>query len=67
MRRVVVIDDHPPSRRHLVTLLNDGGYEVAGEGASGEIALALAQTSVPDVSLWQSGCAISTVSKRRVT
>ncbi len=51
MRRVVVIDDHQPSRRHLVTLLNNGGYEIAGEGASGKNALALARTAVPDVIL----------------
>ena len=51
MRRVVVIDDHQPSRQHLVTLLRGGGYEIAGEGASGKNALALARTAVPDVIL----------------
>jgi len=55
MRRVVVIDDHQPSRRHLVTILNSGGYEIAGEGANGRTALALARTAVPDVILMAVG------------
>ena len=57
MRRVVVIDDHPPSRRHLFTILNNGGYEIAGEGASGKTALALARTALPDVILMAVGLA----------
>jgi DNA-binding NarL/FixJ family response regulator len=36
MRRVLVIDDHEPSRRHLVRTLTEAKYEIAGEGASGE-------------------------------
>lgn len=56
MRRVVVIDDHQPLRRHLVNILNSGGYEIAGEGASGKIALALARSAVPDVILMAVGC-----------
>jgi AmiR/NasT family two-component response regulator len=55
MRRVVVIDDHQPSRRQVVTILNNAGYEIAGEGASGKIALALARTAVPDVILMAVG------------
>lgn len=55
MRRVVIIDDHQPSRRRLVTLLNNGGYEIAGEGASGKVALALARTVVADVILMAVG------------
>jgi response regulator NasT len=55
MRRVVIIDDHQPSRRRLVTLLNNGGYEIAGEGASGKNALALARTVVADVILMAVG------------
>ena len=55
MRRVVVIDDHQPSRRHLMTILSDAGYEIAGEGASGRVALALARTAVPDVILMAVG------------
>jgi len=56
MRRVLVIDDHQPSRRHLVTILNKGEYEIAGEGTSGKIALAMARTAVPDVLLMAVGC-----------
>jgi AmiR/NasT family two-component response regulator len=55
MRRVIVIDDHQPSRRHLLAALNRNGYEVAGEGASGRSALALARTAVPDVILMAVG------------
>ena len=55
MRRVVVIDDHQPSRRHLFTILKSAGYEIAGEGASGKVALALARTAVPDVILMAVG------------
>jgi AmiR/NasT family two-component response regulator len=49
MRRVLVIDDHEPSRRHLVKTLTKGKYEIAGEGASGKSALALARSAAPDV------------------
>jgi response regulator NasT len=49
MRRVLVIDDHEPSRRHLIETLNAGKYEIAGEGASGKSALALARSATPDV------------------
>ena len=55
MRKVVVIYDHQPSRRHLVTILNNGGYEVAGEGTNGRNALALARTAAPDVLLMAVG------------
>lgn len=48
MRRVLVIDDHDPSRSQLVKTLKASGYEIAGEGASGRAALALAQTAAPD-------------------
>ena len=34
MSRVVVIDDHDPSRKNLVRILNESGYEVVSEGAS---------------------------------
>jgi AmiR/NasT family two-component response regulator len=49
MRRVLVIDDHEPSRRHLVRTLTEAKYEIAGEGASGESALRLAGSAAPDV------------------
>jgi len=55
MRRVLVIDDHQPSGRHLVTILNKGEYEITGQGTSGKIALAMARTAVPDVLLMAVG------------
>lgn len=57
MRRVLVIDDHEPSRRHLINILLDRGYEIAGEGSSGKLALALAQAATPDVMLMAVGLA----------
>ncbi len=35
MRRVLVRDDHQSSRRHLVAILNSGGYEVTGAYSMG--------------------------------
>jgi AmiR/NasT family two-component response regulator len=49
MRRVLVIDDHEPSRRHLIQILRERGYEIAGEGSSGKLAAALARIANPDV------------------
>ncbi|HKY07330.1 MAG TPA: hypothetical protein VJQ55_03775 [Candidatus Binatia bacterium] len=34
MKRVVVIDDDQPSRRHLMAIVNSGGYEIAGEAGA---------------------------------
>lgn len=55
MRRVLVIDDHQPSRRHLVSILNSGGYEIAGEGTTGKVVSALARGGVADVILMAVG------------
>lgn len=55
MRRVLVIDDHQPSRRHLVAILNSGGYKITGEGASGKAAVALVTSAAPDVILMAVG------------
>jgi AmiR/NasT family two-component response regulator len=55
MRRVLVIDDHEPSRKHLVKILTEGKYEVAGEGASGKLAMAMAKNAAPDVILMAVG------------
>ena len=55
MRRVLVIDDHDPSRMQLIQTLKGSGYEIAGEGASGRAALVLAQTSAPDALLMAVG------------
>jgi AmiR/NasT family two-component response regulator len=52
---VLVIDDHDPSRAQLVKTLRTSGYEIAGEGASGRSALALAQTAAPDALLMAVG------------
>ena len=49
MTRVLVIDDHHPSRKNLVTALNKSGYEVVGEGASGQTAFTLVSTSTPEI------------------
>ncbi len=57
MRRVLVIDDHEPSRRHLSNILIERGYEIVGEGSSGKLALALARTATPDVLLMAVGLA----------
>jgi response regulator NasT len=55
MSRVLVIDDHDPSRKNLVTILRESGYEVVGEGASGASGLTLATTLAPDVTLMAVG------------
>ena len=34
MRRVLVIDDHEPSRKILIDTLSQGGYQIAGQGAT---------------------------------
>ncbi|HTN71413.1 MAG TPA: response regulator [Methylomirabilota bacterium] len=49
MTRVLVIDDHDPSRQNLVTALAKGGYEVVGEGANGKTAFALAAAITPEI------------------
>ncbi len=50
--RVVVADDHPPFRRAARALLAaSAGFEVVGEAASGEQAVALAQALQPDLVL----------------
>jgi AmiR/NasT family two-component response regulator len=55
MRRVLVIDDHESSREQIVATLKDRGYEVAGEGASGKLAVAMARAALPDVLLMAVG------------
>lgn len=55
MSRVLVIDDHDPSRKNLVSILRNGGYEVVGEGTTGATALALAATTAPDITLMAVG------------
>jgi DNA-binding response OmpR family regulator len=55
MKRVLIIDDHEPSRKTLVKTLTQNGYEIAGEGASGETAVALTATTSPDIVLMAVG------------
>jgi len=55
MRRVLVIDDHDPSRRNLAGALALSGYEVVGEGASGKAALALVAATTPEIVLMAVG------------
>ncbi len=55
MSRVLVIDDHEPSRKNLVGSLKASGYEVVGEGTTGATGLALAATTAPDITLMAVG------------
>lgn len=50
-----MIDDHLPSKTILVKALNAKGFEVVGEGASGQSALSLSKTTAPDVILMAVG------------
>ena len=54
-RRVLVIDDHSPSRTFLAQALNRKGFEMVGEGVSGESALLLAKATTPDAILMAVG------------
>jgi two-component system, response regulator PdtaR len=55
MRRVLVIDDHVPSRDNLKRALAASGCQVVGEGTSGTGAEELASATVPDVVLMAVG------------
>jgi two-component system, response regulator PdtaR len=57
MRRVLVIDDHVPSRENLRRALGVSGCEVVGEGSSGSKAPQLASATTPDVILMAVGLA----------
>ena len=57
MRRVLVIDDHEPSRKNLFRVLAESGFEVAGDGTSGAGALDLSLATNPDVILMAVGLA----------
>jgi len=57
MRRVLVIDDHEPSRTNLVRVLAESGFQVAGEGASGGGALELSLATNSEVVLMAVGLA----------
>jgi DNA-binding NarL/FixJ family response regulator len=49
MRRVLVIEDHAPSRDILKRALVASRCEIVGEGSSGRSALQLASVTVPEV------------------
>jgi len=55
MRRVLVIDDHAPSRDNLKRALAASHCEVVGVGTSGRSALELASVTVPEVILMAVG------------
>lgn len=57
MKRVLVIDDHEPSRRQLIENLRLCGYEIAAEGSSGKVAPALARASAAEVVVMAVGLA----------
>ena len=61
MKRVLVIDDHDSSRTHLIALLNEIGYKVAAEGASGKLALVMARAAAPDIILMAIGLPVAQV------
>jgi DNA-binding NarL/FixJ family response regulator len=48
---VLIVDDHTPFRTFAHSLLEAEGFEVAGEAADGEAALAAAEELHPDVVL----------------
>ena len=48
-RRAVVVEDEALIRMDIVETLREGGYDVVGEGANGEEAVALAEQHKPDV------------------
>ena len=56
-RKVLLIDDHLPSRSQLAQALNKEGFEVVGEGESGKASLSLAKTTQPDAILMAVGLA----------
>jgi CheY-like chemotaxis protein len=49
MIRILVVDDDPGLRRELTLLLEDAGYDVVAEAASGFQGIALARRHRPDV------------------
>jgi len=51
MKRLLVVDDVPLFRAGLTAALQGAGYDVVGEAADGESAVALAETHQPDIVL----------------
>jgi len=55
MKRALVIDDHEPSRKNLVGVLAESGFQIVGAATSGAAGLHLASASAPDVILMAVG------------
>lgn len=55
MKRALVIDDHEPSRKNLVGVLAENGFQIVGAATSGAAGLQLASASAPDVILMAVG------------
>ncbi len=51
MKKLIVVDDVPLFRAGLTSALQGAGYEVVGEAADGEGAIALAEVQQPDIVL----------------
>jgi two-component system NarL family response regulator len=51
MKRLLVVDDVPLFRAGLTAALGGAGYDVIGEAADGESAVALAESEQPDIVL----------------
>ncbi len=51
MKRLLVVDDVPLFRAGLTSALNGAGYNVVGEAADGEAAVAIAESEQPDIVL----------------
>lgn len=50
--RIAIVDDHPMIRRGVrMTFGQDDGFEVVGEGATGQDAIELARSLAPDIML----------------
>jgi DNA-binding NarL/FixJ family response regulator len=49
--RVLIVDDHPLTREALGSLLQQHGFEIAGQAEDGEHAVALARELAPDIVL----------------
>ena len=50
-RRVLIADDHPPTRAGVRVALEEGGFAVCGEAADAEAAIAMAIAERPDICL----------------
>jgi two-component system, response regulator PdtaR len=55
MRRVLVIDDHEPSRKNLVRVARASGFQIVGEAMTDAAGLDLALACAPDVILMAVG------------